>query len=840
MKRLIILLTVAVAFLSSAFTRAHEDAEAIEVGPHNVSQLPKGKEADGIIGDFILRNDRIEAVISHNANLRRANMSTFYGADGVTPGCLYDLTLRGVGNDQITIFAPSAQQGTVSYVRIVPDVPEGQAAVETVISAANNGGLYKRHEYRLHDHHQGLIIITHIRNESSEKKTIKTGDRWTTVNRIGVVDGVTIGNAIDPADKAGYAYTWIENDEFDKPGADVELAAGDEIVYARFLGVGRSPADAFGVVAAQRGPVGTLAGWIRDHQGKGISSSQLDLRLGDRSIPVYPNDEGFFRVSLPEGSYAVAIRDIGRGTIEQTVDIKVGNETELNAGLSAEAAVEFKIRDELGRSIPCKAQFIGINGTKTPNLGPQNRAHGCVDQYHSEKGDFRVQLPPGEYKTVVTYGIEYSHLVKEIQVRIGETETVAGTLKRLVHSPGWVSSDFHNHSTPSGDNTCGTDDRIINLAAEHIEFAPTTEHNRFYDWGPHIEKLGLSEYLGTVSGVEATGSGAHFNAFPYTPVPYTQDWGAPVWKKDPRLTAITLRGYQGYRADRWIQINHPDLVENFFDRNGDGQIDGGFLGLGELIEGFETQNGNSADILARAPYRIYKNRDGKESVAYVREFIWLQMLNQGLRIWAQAVSDAHSVYGNGVGGWRCYVQSSTDHPGQLNWKELSRVSKSGRIILTSGPYLEVSTVDGVLPGGHANATDSVDVKVRVQCTDWIDIDRIQILVNGEQRPDVNFTRKSHPDWFQNGVVKFDRVIKVPLQRDSHIIVVAYGENFDLKTGFGTSPQSRLRPCAYNNPIFVDVDGGGFTPSRDTLGFDLPSAPSDVEKVKAMMQSRSVE
>ena len=55
---------------------------AFEVGPGNTDQLPKGKEADGIIGDFILRNDYVTAVISGNQPLRRANMSTFYGTGG--------------------------------------------------------------------------------------------------------------------------------------------------------------------------------------------------------------------------------------------------------------------------------------------------------------------------------------------------------------------------------------------------------------------------------------------------------------------------------------------------------------------------------------------------------------------------------------------------------------------------------------------------------------------------------------------------------------------------------------------------------------------------------------
>ena len=58
--------------------------EAFEVGPEQKSSLPGGREADGIIGDFILRNDKIEAVVSGNLPLRRANMSTFYGESGIT------------------------------------------------------------------------------------------------------------------------------------------------------------------------------------------------------------------------------------------------------------------------------------------------------------------------------------------------------------------------------------------------------------------------------------------------------------------------------------------------------------------------------------------------------------------------------------------------------------------------------------------------------------------------------------------------------------------------------------------------------------------------------------
>ena len=246
-------------------------------------------------------------------------------------------------------------------------------------------------------------------------------------------------------------------------------------------------------------------------------------------------------------------------------------------------------------------------------------------------------------------------------------------LKRTVNTKGWVSTDFHNHSTPSGDNVCGTNDRIINLAAEHIEFAPTTEHNRVYDWQPHIDELKLTKEISTVPGIELTGSGAHLNAFPITPSPYLQDNGSPKWVKDPRINAINLRDHHGHKKNRWIHINHPDMVENFNDRNKDGYSDNGYEGIVSLIDAIETQNYQASEILGQAPYQITR-RASREQVSIIREFVWLQMLNQGRRVWGIAVSDAHTVFGNGVGGWRTYIPSSTDNPQEIDWEEINTLT----------------------------------------------------------------------------------------------------------------------------------------------------------------------
>ena len=159
-------------------------------------------------------------------------------------------------------------------------------------------------------------------------------------------------------------------------------------------------------------------------------------------------------------------------------------------------------------------------------------------------------------------------------------------------------------------------------------------------------------------------------------------------------------------------------------------------------------------------------------------------------------------------------------------------------MMTTGPFLEVQTEDGQISGGATRTQGSIGLKVKVQCTDWVQIDRIQVLVNSRKVPTLNYTRKTHPEWFGDGVVQFDQHLQVPLSEDSHMIVVAYGEESDLSIGYGSSTQASWKPCAYHNPIYVDVDGNGFQANGDTLGWELPVKRLDVEEVQAMIDQRT--
>jgi hypothetical protein len=79
-----------------------------------------------------------------------------------------------------------------------------------------------------------------------------------------------------------------------------------------------------------------------------------------------------------------------------------------------------------------------------------------------------------------------------------------------------------------------------------------------------------------------------------------------------------------------------------------------------------------------------------------------------------------------------------------------------------------------------------------------------------------FTRKQHPDRFSGSTAKFDQEIPLVLAGDSHVIVAAIGEHSKLGPVMGPD-HANDAPVAVSNPIFVDVDGNGFTANGDPLG-----------------------
>ncbi len=294
-----------------------------------------------------------------------------------------------------------------------------------------------------------------------------------------------------------------------------------------------------------------------------------------------------------------------------------------------------------------------------------------------------------------------------------------------------------------------------------------------------------------------------------------QDQGGPVTDNDP-VAQVSRLALWDARSEKLIQQNHPDLGWLYDDADGNFSPDEGFRGMIQFQDVVEIHITHR--LLKMEPHFDY---DGKleNNVA----FNWLQFLNQGIRTPAVHSTDAHYNF-HGSGGIRNYVRSQTDNPAEIQTIDIVHDSEQGRITLTNGPFLEVRASSGdnqAIPGDDlASPQGEVTLDVRVQCANWLDIDRVQVLVNGRAVEEYNFTRTKTPDLFHDAVVKFEHAFPVKLEKDAHLVVVAVHETRTVGAVMGPQwGKELIGACA--NPIFVDVDGGGFQPNGDTLDHPLP-------------------
>jgi hypothetical protein len=260
-----------------------------------------------------------------------------------------------------------------------------------------------------------------------------------------------------------------------------------------------------------------------------------------------------------------------------------------------------------------------------------------------------------------------------------------------------------------------------------------------------------------------------------------------------------------------MQQNHPNIGKLYFDKDQNGVVDKGF-GTAEITHVLEI---NSS--LAELPKIIAGERSRS------RLLPWLQMLNQGYRIYATANSDAH-VVGHGNGSAFNYIYTENDTPGNIDDVEIAHQVKDGHVVISNGPFLDVR-VNKALPGDELKApTGKINVKVKVCVSNWDPVNTVQILINGRVDPSLIFSKEKNTELFSEGPCVFEKEIPVSLSTDAHIIVVAYGKGKTVGKVQGGAMRN-APPIAMANPVFVDVDGNGFTANKDLLDNPIPTAKS---------------
>lgn len=796
--------------------------------------VPAGKEVDAIYGDFALRNSAAKAIVAFPDVSRNSNMTVRSVA-----GCLIDLAATSFESDQLSAFYPGRRRFPFSAA-----TTEKQSVIVKSTGTSARPACTVRYEFMTQK--PVIDVTSEWTNTTSTNWTLKLEDDLRAdagnedmvksangTRHVFCIDDVFWQQAYAIV-APGYNIRCNSNSresvlEYEPPdGKPVVIKPSEKFSFTRQIVVGRDLVQVLAVVdqTVNHRPVRTCQLKLTTADGQPVGNAQIEFREGDeRRGTVRSGSDGAVTVNLPEGIFTVNASIGGVPLLPRdgtVVEIGAdGNTFDLQSGTYRPGLVHAAITDGDGAAIPAKVEFTGNADTPTPDWGPDSAEHFVRNLAYTENGRFEVPMQAGEYDVIISHGPEYDAVFTKLHVDAGKTVELKASLKHSVQTPGWVSSDFHSHSSPSGDNTGSQRGRVLNLAAENIEFAPCTEHNRVSTYDVHIAELGLQAFLATVSGMELTGQPLplnHQNVFPMKYTPRTQDGGGPVTDASPETQMERIALWDD-RSEKLIQQNHPDLGWLFFDRNGDGTPDGGFSRSFGLMDVMEIHPIDRVLDITRFDIR------NEKPVGNNRILNWLQLLNRGHRIYGVVNTDAHYNY-HGSGWLRNWIQSGTDDPAKIDSMEMVHAAEQGRLIMSNGPYLEATfraadTRETIVCGQDLTAkSGSVTAHIRVQCPNWIDIDTVFVLVNGKLVPEYQFTRDANPGSFSDGVVKFDSTVTITLSEDSHLVVVT-GHRTEVLGDVMGPTWGKQHPAAMTNPAFIDIDGNGFAPNRDTLGFPLP-------------------
>ena len=756
--------------------------------PETADRLPGGKEVDAVYGDLILTlgtrpgHRGPVAVIAAAIPGRNANLTT-----REVGGCLIDLA-AGVGRpDELTVYRPGRTSG--GYTEAAVRVDRGQwqpvdfAAGQTnltggtieirVRDAGGAEAVYVADKSGLRVTASGTADMLRIDKSSDDYATVPEGRRgvaWTESPFWGVsyglaatADGAPVPVAVERR-RRGLVVGVPE-------GATRTLAVGLSRAHVQTalgqaaLGQAASgPASAAGArqtvtvydatglaqVLPDRVPENPRDYWaVRvaqpSERGERIVAQFRMPIGGNESVPLPPGPCRItaracqmlpavpIRLTIPE-----EMSGQRQGKPDGEPDSKPDGETEVGLRFSQQPGfVRLTILSEAGFGLPAKVAFERMDGPAV-NFGPIS-AIDAIREVQYLSGETRtVPLVPGRYRLTISRGPEYDAAIsREFEVKRDSQIQMTKTLARAYDTPGWISADFHSHSTPSGDNTSHQRGRVLNLVCEDIDFAPCTEHQRIDTYQTHIDALGLQPFIASATGMELTGSELpinHHNVFPLIHQPFLQDGGGPRTGEDPDVQVERLALWDD-RSDKLIQQNHPDLRRLLEDRDNDNVPDEGFARAIGLIDAIEIHPVERVlQLFPNAPPPRPGLIKGWDDGRLDR---WIDLV-QTRPITGVINTDAHWNH-HGSGWTRNWIAVPDDDPARCSTMDIVNATERGRVVMSNGPYLTMTArqrterKDPVVGVGQTlvASDDPVEVTIEVRCADWLDIDRVGLLVDGQ-------------------------------------------------------------------------------------------------------------
>lgn len=494
-------------------------------------------------------------------------------------------------------------------------------------------------------------------------------------------------------------------------------------------------------------------------------------------------------------------------------------------------------------------------------------------------GRVLAKVKPGTYDIVVSRGPEFEITTKTITVKENESAQALLQLTRAYTSDGWVAGDFHIHSQPSTDSGLPIDQRVASCADEGLEVAVATDHNYVTDYAPVIAQTGLDPWLLGIPGMELTTfEMGHFNGYPLKVDPGSTRGGEFVWaKQTPQKLFDQLRQLAVDPKNSIVQVNHPRqavlgyFAQFFVDADtAEPYTPQGLMGLFapygdefspanfsyafdaiELITGRRIEDVHTY----RAPNplppgtfpdpqpvagQVVVDKSGHALYPGVVE-TWFTMLDRGLMATGMGTSDSHHLLGDEPGYARTliFVGHGKDTPGGFSRQDIVDGIKAHHAIATNAPFIDMHVGTAMIGDTVAIPGGNVEVKLTIDAPSWAEADHLTVYSNSAIVADMAISG-THDEvtvplhcttdcWVVAEVTGTDNMFPVltptefpPLDATVIIGALASGINgLDLSTLPIANPIKPVRvhtstPYAITNPIWIDVDGGGWTPPKPPL------------------------
>ncbi|MCJ7579452.1 MAG: CehA/McbA family metallohydrolase, partial [Candidatus Aminicenantes bacterium] len=560
-----------------------------------------------------------------------------------------------------------------------------------------------------------------------------------------------------------------------------------------------------------------------DYDGSELELTIRDVLSDAVYFRSYLSDTYSYDVLLPGGIYR-AQANFFPATNERIFSVKTGEDNTCNIQSPSTAPVRVKITNTEGEHVPGKVTFIGLDPTLSPYFAPDNplksgrywesSKNSC---YPPEEG-MDVDLPMGTYLVYASRGPEYTIDQKTVEVTLQinrrDIQELAFVINKVVDTKKFISLDAHMHTTYS-DGRVKIPERLKSLVAEGVDVAVSTDHNIIIDYNPDLKKLELDKYLAVIIGSEVTKGGViHYNTYPLIPdkkalfngaIDSYSEEAAPLFsasrKRDPQAILQVNHprsGTLGYFNNYQLDIDNASIAKNNFDTS---------------FDILEVMNG---------PYFYSSN--------FTAIMDWLHLINKGLYFPIVGNSDSHTIAEGEPGYSRTYIYYNGEKANKLDVNSLLESLKNGHSFLSNGPIVDYTINKTHIPGDSFSSKDGkAAVWIQVQCTPWISISEVRLIINGERKLILPVTANAE------SIIQFSEEIGLTLSEDSYICVEVLGNQslfpvLQARSSSGLLENATL-PYALTNPIFIDVDGNGL--------FDAPNQGEiqlkELGKPKVMIQ-----